>query len=983
MAEFNNKDFEKYFEPLLEGARRLNQLLIDNIESLRSFGKVAEQNIKKLDTSKAEDVDKLNKELQNLEKTTEDLSKTQKEQVKVEKELTKQEQLLAKITKENATANAELATEIEKARIQRTEARKAAKEEAKEQLGLNDTYAQQRKRLAELTKSLINLRLEGKANTEVFEEQEKEFRDLFQAVTEAEQEFGRFQRQVGDYAKEAEEATRITEKLERQAKQLRNLGAAIVGVTAGSRLFNRAIRSNEESLEGFEAASQGVSAGIDAVLGSLAEDVNLGEIEEGVGFFESLSRISLGDAIDDFEKVADATNQLTRAQQRLNKRLVDNNGPVQQITKALGVFLQDVQTGIPQLDDFINSLGVNVVDATQGANISIQKLAQQYAEYDRLTQQADRSTLGLIERLRLSQEAAEAGEQAFETELAQLQAQIQIARTRAEELQNTTQERQARQELAELEVQLTQLITQQNALRIEDEERTAQLRSDIVQIQLDTLIDQFDNIKTVNERIIADERFTAAETQALLNETNEAFEKSVADQIKTIDELLQKNNSQLEKNGELITLEEALNDVRALNIDQQDEAILALGASEEITTRILELLREERTATQDLAEAQRDLNEARREEQELTIDVEAQNEAIRRISELRNQDFESFEEFEKAREQVIEDLERERLENEIESLNNQIEEREKAGQKTIDLEQQLNEKLLQLEKERFEEERELAEKAAQDQEALEEKKAEEQRKRIEETKELFDLVSDAITQANENRINQLDEQIGAIDQRTQQLRAAALEGNATATQSLAELDLVRAKAAQEKEKALRNQQRLEAASAILSAYTANVQSDSQTPVADTVRDTLLLKQLVSGLLPFFHGTDDTGTGVLRDQYGTITGYTHDNEMVLSKKDRGDFKNILGYDPTRQDLKEMALESLDYNEPLKVVNPQFENYKLIKEVKELNNTVESLKMAMPKYDVNWNKIIDGITTRIKRGNTTDIKHEANGKGGVFG
>ena len=72
MTDFNNKDFAKFFGPLLEGARELNQLLKDNIDSLKEFGKVAEGNIKKLDTSKAEDVEKLNKEIQLVHCNVED-----------------------------------------------------------------------------------------------------------------------------------------------------------------------------------------------------------------------------------------------------------------------------------------------------------------------------------------------------------------------------------------------------------------------------------------------------------------------------------------------------------------------------------------------------------------------------------------------------------------------------------------------------------------------------------------------------------------------------------------------------------------------------------------------------------------------------------------------------------------------------------------------------------------------------------------------
>ncbi len=272
---------------------------------------------------------------------------------------------------------------------------------------------------------------------------------------------------------------------------------------------------------------------------------------------------------------------------------------------------------------------------------------------------------------------------------------------------------------------------------------------------------------------------------------------------------------------------------------------------------------------------------------------------------------------------------------------------------------------------------------------LERLSAEEAEKRKKEQEEIFKTIEagfDRLAQGQQKRADELSEQVNAINERNNQLRQAALEGNAIASQSIAELDRQQAQAAKEREKALRNKQRIEAASAIFSAYAANVQSGSETPVADTARDAVLITNLINSLTGFFHGTDDTGTGTLKDKYGTITGFTHDNEQVWSKKDRND----VGW-RSRDQIKDIVkdwenstvTESLDYPAAIPKERPSKANNALIGEVKNLRNEVKDLKNAMPEYDVNWNNIIDGITTRVRKGNKTSIKHEAKGKGGIFG
>ena len=69
------------------------------------------------------------------------------------------------------------------------------------------------KLLNELQKELTNATLEGRQNEASVKAQREEFEKLFTAITNAEQEFGNFRRQVGNYEKASEGALRATEKL--------------------------------------------------------------------------------------------------------------------------------------------------------------------------------------------------------------------------------------------------------------------------------------------------------------------------------------------------------------------------------------------------------------------------------------------------------------------------------------------------------------------------------------------------------------------------------------------------------------------------------------------------------------------------------------------------------------------------------------------------------------------------------------------------
>ena len=181
-------------EQLIEGLKEVISLIDAFTEKSKTLAKSLSKAVDSFDFGDTKDAQKINLILEELVKISADVTDQQKARTKATEELTKQEKELNKILDQSKEFNKDLAVEIEKVKIQRSAARKEAKAQAQQQLNLNTTYDQQRAKLNELTKTLINLRLEGKQGTKAFQEQEEEFKKLFKAVKNAEEEFGRYQR---------------------------------------------------------------------------------------------------------------------------------------------------------------------------------------------------------------------------------------------------------------------------------------------------------------------------------------------------------------------------------------------------------------------------------------------------------------------------------------------------------------------------------------------------------------------------------------------------------------------------------------------------------------------------------------------------------------------------------------------------------------------------------------------------------------------
>jgi hypothetical protein len=121
-----------------------------------------------------------------------------------------------------------------------------------------------------------------------------------------------------------------------------------------------------------------------------------------------------------------------------------------------------------------------------------------------------------------------------------------------------------------------------------------ELISDEREINLDILIDLFDNQKTINERIISNDKTTLTEKARLLKETVRLSELSFREQVKNLQA----------QAAVQIDIDRLVAEADATRIVQE---IQAIDLSEKNKTRLIEIIKERRLAVQDLKEAEQDL----------------------------------------------------------------------------------------------------------------------------------------------------------------------------------------------------------------------------------------------------------------------------------------------------------------------------------------------------------------------------------------
>lgn len=498
--------------------------------------------------------------------------------------------------------------EVQRLRAERAKANQIAKAEARlaeSAAGSYDALS------AQYTLNKIKLNAMGEEQrkaTKAGQQLEKQTKAIYEEMKELQAATGKTALNVGNYAEGVKAAIKETFGLEKAFNLLSKTPLlGIIGLIVGAvgALFQAFTRSQRGA--DLMAKATGALQGVMTLLTKAADkvaDVLISLWEDPVQGVKDLWAAIKDNIVNRFEGLIGLFQAVGNGLQALWER--DLPGLKKAATEAAQAVVQ-LSTGMDAdaQRDFAGAINETVVALANLAgqrreiirqNRELQKQAEQLATAEQLAQvYADDATRSFAER----EEAAERARQRLEeraavevriakNNLSLVEREIALRRAAGEDVENLLdQQLSAFQALAAAQRDYT--------VTVADNEKTRrELVQDRLERDLDILIDGFDNIKTINERIIADETQTFERRRAILAETARLAGESFQKQIATIQQF---TGVQVNAN-ELI----AESDAVALNA-----RIRALGLSEIIEGRLLEIIRERRLAVSDLAQAQKEL----------------------------------------------------------------------------------------------------------------------------------------------------------------------------------------------------------------------------------------------------------------------------------------------------------------------------------------------------------------------------------------
>lgn len=497
---------------------------------------------------------------------------------------------------------------------------------------------------------------------------------------------------------------------------------------------------------------------------------------------------------------------------------------------------------------------------------------------------------------------------------------------------------EAREELAAANKELAELLADQAELVASTEREIQKLRDDATQLNLDFYIDDFDNRKTVNERIIADETQTFERRKMLLEENLRGAEASFDLQEEAL-------NKSLRERGKA---ELDFDELRRKNSSEEIARVIReAGISEPLAIRALEVLRERRTFLQDNAEAQRDLNAAEAESRLIQDDIVLQQEALNKLQE-EGVDLEM----------VLADLSEQRLQNEIDNLRERIDVAEEGSAEFIRLNQELNDKLLEQDQARFDKEKKL-----------QEERLKELEKFGRGAQEAFSLLSDIFEERSEKRIEAIDKEIAAEEERANRLAELAAQGNEDAENNLAITEQRQAELELRRKQQLERQERQELAFAAIQTYAGKVQAGDPNPLASTISDISVLRAFINALPGFFEGTEDTGTVANPiDNKGGRLSILHDNERVIDKANN----KIIGK------MSNTELAMIANREKTRSSQNEKSSGYVVRELRELKQITKDKPTYM---GMDYDQVADAIVRKVQKGQKMERIHRKNG--GIWG
>jgi len=885
-----------------------------DIQSLNNLNDAIEESNKLFDERIANDKERLKitrnitkveklegKAIAELDIKVKNLTASRNELLKKSREADKQRKLgneeiadAIKLTAQEQDELGELTKELILNKEERAAVVKENKILAKNALGLIDVYEKESKRLNDLRKQFKSLSLVEKKSTKETKKLAKEITKLDKELKEVDEAAGQFQRNVGNYPDSFGDAAK-----------------SILGVAAAVITAKGAFDGVQGSLEATEEGSENVRE-ISSKLG---------------GVFDQVKNVVAGAALDVFD-YGKAVVESVQSGEGLIDSLTEQEGQFKRTDEATTDFTDKVKNSADSQGELTRRI-IEFEKASRPLEIRLTKLNGLIEEQGVIAGDSTRSfeqiTAAILKGQDLQVKRANINVKLAKEELEIAQERVRIANLAGG----------AGVALLDEETQaIRSLIDAENDLKLEileNEKELRQVKQDRLEIDLDILIDGFDNQKTINERIIANEKETLDTRARLLDETNRLAEESFRGQKEVLAELSAAGLN--------------VDDLLLLDATELAKQIQQLEQSEIINTRTLEVIRERRIVVQDLEDAQNDLNDAQQEGVDIQKDIIAQEDALFKIITTQGS----------ATQEALDKLEEDRAKNEIENVTRKLDLAKEGSIEELNLQKELNDLLLNEQEKRLAKEKENEEKAAEFNKNLQ--------------KATLDFIAEQFDKASERRIKAIDDQLSKTSGNIDRLRDKATEGQLASEESLAFEQKQEIELARQKEREQKRQERTQAFFSVLSSFQAN---DGDLP--KTIADISVLRALAGSLTGFSEG-GYTGDGGKYDPAGVV----HKGEFVIDKEKTAelglkgatmsDFNNRLSL---MQDLKKYDASS-EFINPSSFTLNGMSMKGVESKLDELNKTMKSIEPIQDTMAVDEvRKLLKHVSRKGNKTKTTFSK-----------
>jgi len=915
---------------------------------------------------------------------------------------------------------------ISAAGIELSELNKVQKLATRDSLKLVGAYEKQSRRLNDLRKEWKDLAAQNLDNSDQANVLLTEIQELDTTLKNIDGTVGQNQRNVGNYTDSlvaAAQQTGFLSKITGFATEVQQQFAVITGLVSSS-LDKETIVKNKNAIatkkmsvgnrlaaKGLKALRIGAVAAVAALLAigaaaakSLAGTQAVADEAEELG-------ARLGTAVD---VVAGAVGQ-------------NLLGSFNQFRGGLNFIFGDVKKGqeqvlrgLQQTTGSFDNLGDKIVAADK-ATLDLVRSQRQFRIDSReirlnivaLTEEeetrraiADDATRSFKEREDAARQARKATQGRVNEELKLRQKELEFADAEVKRGEILAANNIATNDLLDkqLEAQLALAEAESAAavVAIENEKQRRELVQDRLEKDLDILIDGFDNQKTINERLIADDRKTLEEREKIFKDTIKLSNISFQKQSDVISQFAQKNV-----------------DVNSL-VQESDAEVLRqrirnLGLSEIVEGRLLEIIRERRIVLQDIADLQRTLGDERLaqlkeaeqielsliedkfdkeiqirevafQEQRLqllentTISEEKRAELIKALRKKLDKEISELED-EKANEAISnqEKIAAARIDQQVKDFDNEKEfqefrEREltkikiDAAKKRLDLLSGIEGKAAEVERE------ELKAQIALLEAQLDKANVVRLKKLAQNSVDIVEELAAIDKKSSDARIKRIDEDLKENEDRQSSLRAAAENGQKDALASLQQLEKQEAALRTEKNAALERQKRIEIGLAAINLLNSKIQSGDKNAVANTAKDILKLIGLLQGLPKFYGGTTNVGESLGRPVLKGRDAYpirVHGTERIFSGDQNKRIPKNMDNETAANILRDAAsgkmMYASEFDNPTKSVRVERKDTDLIRSIDGMHNSIKALPGRMPTPEMDVDAVTGIVTTLIKTGN----------------